>query len=71
MNELINALEFIDYQIRIYEDEVSHYQSVEKDIIAEKVAKYKLDDFKNVKKLLEEYQKMLKETTKNDYEILG
>jgi hypothetical protein len=71
MNELINALEFIDYQIRIYEDEVSHYQSVEKDIIAEKVAKYKLDDFKNVKKLLEEYQKMLKETRKNDYEILG
>lgn len=71
MNELINALEFIDYQIRICEDDVSHYQSVEKDIISERLAKYKLDDFKNVKKLLEKYQKMLKETHKNDYEILG
>jgi hypothetical protein len=71
MKELINALEFIDYQIRLCEDEVSHYQSVEKDILAERIAKYRLNDFKNAKKLLEEYQKMLKETTKNDYEILG
>lgn len=69
--ELTDAIQFVYDQINVYEDEVFHYQDVEKDRAREIFAQAKLDNFRNILKQLKNYQTILEETHKNDYEILG
>lgn len=69
--ELTDAFDFVYDQINVYENEAFHYQGVEKDKTREIFAQAKLGNFKNILKQLKNYQTVLEEIYKNDYEILG
>jgi hypothetical protein len=59
--ELMDAIQFAYDQIRVYEDEVFHYQNDEKDRAREIFAQAYLDNFRNILKQLKNYQTILKE----------
>lgn len=59
--ELTDAIQFAYDQINVYEDEVFHYQGVEKDRAREIFAQAKLDNFRNILKQLKNYQTILEE----------
>lgn len=59
--ELTDAIQFAYDQISVYEDDVSHYQSVEKDRAREIFAQAYLDNFRNILKQLKNYQTILEE----------
>lgn len=59
--ELTDAIQFAYDQIRVYEDEVSHYQSAEKDRARGIFAQDYLDNFRNILKQLKNYQTILEE----------